>query len=137
MIGASMPDDSLEIASLVENSIARLPGVDPIPELDAVLQHATLSYLVREYEISIGLNDFIDDEVASLARIRPLNISCAPEVEVRLPLGAKASVLIKRYWACRHESLEGITLDHVRDHKEPFRAEAEARFRADLRRLAE
>lgn len=116
---------STEQTVMVSRELRALPGVD-------VVDH--VQFRLEEYEIRLSLLEHLEDVVAALKRVAPLQLAAAPEVVALLPISETQfnGALVLRYAACPGERL--VKAETVPG---PFRPEAAERFRADMRKLAE
>lgn len=116
---------STEQVVMVSQELRNLPGVDVV-DLVNVRDH--------EYDIRLSRLEHLEDVVAALKRIAPLELAAAPEVVDLLPISETQfdGALILRYPACPGERL--VPADKIQG---PFRPEAAERFRADMRKLGE
>lgn len=89
---------------------------------------------IDEYEITIGMLAAQEDFVASLERLRPLGLACAPEVVAVIPIEdtGPRSVLITRWPACPGERLLDMS-----ERSGPASRDACDRLREDMKILAQ
>lgn len=114
---------STEQTPMVAAGLRKLPGVDVI-DLIRVRDH--------EYDIRLSMLESLENEVAILQRLAPLQLAAVPDVVALLPISETQfdGALILRYAACPGERL--VRGDATED---PFRPEAAARFREEMRKL--
>src|SRR5262245_38488502 len=108
----------------VLKSIRALPGVEELA--------GPLAFRIGAHEIQVGLTTHLEKLEGALKEVAPLGLSIAPEVVAHLPYSDGESVLVTRYAAAL-----GETLKPLKPADGPISAEARARAKDDLSRLAE
>lgn len=120
---AKLSVPSTEQTPMVAAELRKLPGVDVI-DLIRVRDH--------EYDIRLSRLESLEDEVAALQRLAPLQLAAVPELVALIPISETQfdGALIVRYAKCPGERL--VRADSTED---AFQPSAAARFRDEMKKL--